>query len=193
MKRTNTSCLYGLPDTDMNNSQSTQPILYYLDYDSPLGLMRILGSTKQLYTVYFVDPDDAQTVALEQQAEATSNPDQCAYFGPITAWLDRYFSNPHGAGPLPLDIAQLEGTPWQKTVWAQLAKIPSGQTISYSTLAQHSQRPRAIRAAASACGKNPIAILIPCHRVIAKSGQLGGYRGGLHIKKALLDLEKTNR
>ena len=81
------------------------------------------------------------------------------------------------------------GTDFQKAVWHQLSLIPYGTTISYSTLASLTGRPKAARAVAQACHCNPIAIIIPCHRVIAAGGGLGGYSGGLEVKRFLLRLE----
>ena len=83
-----------------------------------------------------------------------------------------------------------KGTDFQKTVWNELQKIPFGKTISYLDLAKKLGDEKVIRAAASANGKNPITILIPCHRVIGKDGSLTGYAGGIHRKKYLLELEK---
>jgi len=82
-----------------------------------------------------------------------------------------------------------KGTPFQMAVWRTLCDIPYGNVISYSQEAQMLSHPRAVRAVANANGKNPIPILIPCHRVIAKSGGIGGYSGGLWRKEMLLKLE----
>jgi|AntRauTorcE11897_2_1112592.scaffolds.fasta_scaffold03743_2 AraC family transcriptional regulator of adaptative response/methylated-DNA-[protein]-cysteine methyltransferase len=87
---------------------------------------------------------------------------------------------------LPLD---LQGSAFQKAVWEQLLQIPSGKTLSYSEVAARVGRPRAIRAVASACGANPVPLLIPCHRVLRKNGQLGGYALGLDLKRRLLHKE----
>ncbi|MBN1283272.1 MAG: methylated-DNA--[protein]-cysteine S-methyltransferase [Proteobacteria bacterium] len=83
----------------------------------------------------------------------------------------------------------LRGTEFQKRVWRAIATIPRGQTRSYAWLAKKAGRPRAARAAASACGANPLPLLIPCHRVIAGSGTLGGFSGGPTLKRKLLMLE----
>ncbi|MCT4458647.1 methylated-DNA--[protein]-cysteine S-methyltransferase [Lactiplantibacillus paraplantarum] len=90
---------------------------------------------------------------------------------------------------VPLD--QTTGTTLQQQVWQALTRIPYGQTATYSQLATMISRPTAIRAVASAVGKNPLLIIIPCHRVCRKDGQLGGYRGGLPMKRALLALENA--
>jgi len=86
-----------------------------------------------------------------------------------------------------LDLAT--GTPFQKKVWNTIAKIPWGETISYAELAKRVGKPSAFRAVANACGANPIPIIIPCHRVIASDGTIGGFSGGLKIKRKLLALE----
>ncbi|MCS6851328.1 MAG: methylated-DNA--[protein]-cysteine S-methyltransferase [Gemmataceae bacterium] len=82
-----------------------------------------------------------------------------------------------------------DGTPFQRQVWRVLQGIPRGRVISYRDLARRVGRPAAVRAVAQACAVNPIAILIPCHRVIRSDGTLGGYRGGMEIKRQLLALE----
>ena len=90
---------------------------------------------------------------------------------------------------LPLD---LPGTEFQQAVWQALCRIPRGQTISYKALATAAGRPKAIRAAASACGANPIALVVPCHRVIASDGGLGGYKWGIEHKTELLRRERLD-
>jgi O-6-methylguanine DNA methyltransferase len=83
----------------------------------------------------------------------------------------------------------MTGTRFQRAVWKQLLKIPAGKTISYGELARRVKNPKAARAVGTACGANPVPILVPCHRVLAGSGGLGGFGGGLKIKKALLKAE----
>ena len=87
-----------------------------------------------------------------------------------------------------IDLSQ--GTQFQQHVWKKLTSIPFGKTRSYQWLATAVSRPKAVRAAGNANGKNPIPLVVPCHRVIRKSGELGGFTGGTHLKKYLLDLEK---
>ncbi len=90
------------------------------------------------------------------------------------------------------DIDKLEGTDFQKNVWKELCNIPYGETRSYKDIAYAINRPRAIRPVATAIGKNPLMILIPCHRVIGSDGKLCGYAYGLSVKKFLIGLEKNN-
>ena len=101
--------------------------------------------------------------------------------------LTAYFKGERQAFDLPLDISL--GTDFQQRVWQQLQKILHGETISYATLAQRVGNPKGYRAVANANGRNPFSIIIPCHRVIASDGKLGGYTGGLDKKEYLLALE----
>lgn len=104
--------------------------------------------------------------------------------------LDEYFCGRRQSFDVPLDLSH--GTPFQIKVWQALLSIPYGQTISYKALAEKIGKPKAFRACANANGKNLISLIIPCHRVIAADGTLGGYTGGVNIKRILLDLEKTH-
>jgi methylated-DNA-[protein]-cysteine S-methyltransferase len=104
--------------------------------------------------------------------------------------LREYFAGQRQTFTLPLSP---NGTSFQKGVWETLRTIPYGETISYAEEAKHFGNPKAVRAVASANGRNPIAIMIPCHRVIATGGGLGGYSGGLWRKEFLLALEKKSK
>jgi methylated-DNA-[protein]-cysteine S-methyltransferase len=99
--------------------------------------------------------------------------------------LEEYFARERTEFDIPMD---LDGTEFQREVWAELSRIPYGETISYGELARRVGRPRAPRAVGQANGKNPIAIVVPCHRVVAGNG-IGGYGGGLPMKRALLAVE----
>ncbi len=103
--------------------------------------------------------------------------------------LDEYFSGQRKVFELPLNP---QGTEFQKKVWGNLLKIPYGQTVSYKRLAEMSGNSFASRAVGMANNKNPIAIIIPCHRVIGADGKLTGYAGGLDLKRELIELEKHN-
>lgn len=100
--------------------------------------------------------------------------------------LDEYFAGERQTFELALDP---QGTPFQKKVWLALADIPYGETISYAELARRVGRPKAFRAVGQANGRNPLAIILPCHRVITSVGTIGGYGGGLPMKRELLALE----
>lgn len=101
--------------------------------------------------------------------------------------LDEYFLGKRQSFDVPLDLSH--GTDFQQAVWQTLCQIPYGQTISYKELACNIGKPTAFRACANANGKNLISLIVPCHRVIASDGSLGGYTGGVWIKQTLLDLE----
>jgi len=105
----------------------------------------------------------------------------------IAKKLEAYFAGEIGA----LDDLDVDpsGTEFQRAVWAELRRIPAGETISYSQLAQRIGKPRAVRAVGAANGRNPIGIVVPCHRVIGADGSLTGFGGGLHVKRFLLDHE----
>jgi AraC family transcriptional regulator of adaptative response/methylated-DNA-[protein]-cysteine methyltransferase len=89
---------------------------------------------------------------------------------------------------IPLD---LHGTPFQRKVWAALQEIPAGMTVTYTDIAKRIGTPRAVRAVGTACGQNPVSVVVPCHRVLRGDGSLGGYRWGLERKRALLDRERA--
>jgi methylated-DNA-[protein]-cysteine S-methyltransferase len=99
--------------------------------------------------------------------------------------LEEYFAGERTEFDVPMD---LDGTAFQREVWAELSRIPYGETISYGELARRVGRPKGPRAVGQANGRNPIAIIVPCHRVVASNG-LGGYGGGLPMKRALLAVE----
>lgn len=104
--------------------------------------------------------------------------------------LDQHISAGGPRPDLPLDM---RGTAFQVKVWQFLLSIREGDVLSYSEVAARIDKPRAVRAVASACGKNRIGVLIPCHRVLRGDGGLGGYRWGLERKRALLDAERMRR
>ncbi len=103
--------------------------------------------------------------------------------------LDQYLAGERQQFDMTLDWSL--GTPFQQSVWRALQQIPYGQTISYAQLAQSIGKPTAYRAVANANGKNPFSIIIPCHRVVASDGSLGGYTGGLDKKRLLLGIEQN--
>ena len=100
--------------------------------------------------------------------------------------LAQYFAGDRSAFDLPLD---LQGTPFQQSVWQALTRIPPGRTCSYGALARDLGMPAAVRAVGAAVGRNPASVLVPCHRVLGQDGSLTGYAGGVERKRALLSLE----
>ena len=147
--------------------------------DSPLGPLRLVADDGVLCRLSL---PDQRGVADDLGARDDSA------LADVREQLDAYF-----AGRLhDFDVElHLEGTPFQVRVWAALREIPYGQTISYGELASRVGSPGASRAVGLANGRNPVAVIVPCHRVIAADGTLGGYSGGLERKRALLDLEQV--
>jgi methylated-DNA-[protein]-cysteine S-methyltransferase len=107
-------------------------------------------------------------------------------FRDVAAQLREYFAGARERFDVSLAPA---GTPFQRTVWSEIAKVPFGETISYAELARRCGRPAAVRAAGAATGRNPITVIIPCHRIVGSAGALTGYAGGLERKRKLLALE----
>ncbi len=146
---------------------------YILQTD--LGNLEIKGSFSGVHSIRFID-DSSEILNTEVPTILEI----------IVSQLKEYFYGNRTQFELKLSP---EGTTFQKKVWEQLQTIPYGKTVSYQKMANDLGDPKVIRAAASANGKNPIAIVIPCHRVIGSDGSLTGYAGGLHRKKWLLELE----
>jgi methylated-DNA-[protein]-cysteine S-methyltransferase len=146
---------------------------YQTSFNSPVGCL-ILKSNGQAITVVSFSE-------IDLQEENT-----CEVLESCKAQLDDYFSGKSLSFDLPLSP---EGTEFQQKVWAELLKIPYGETITYMDMAIRLGDPKCIRAAGTANGKNPIAIIIPCHRVIGAGNKLTGYAGGIWRKKILLELE----
>ncbi len=142
--------------------------------DTPVGVMVASATDVALRVLAFTD---------EPPAAETPN----AVLSQLQSELSEYFAGTRRAFTVPLDPA---GTPFQQNAWQMLATIPFGMTRSYGDQARHIGRPTATRAVARANGDNPIAIVIPCHRVIGTNGKLTGYGGGLWRKQWLLDHER---
>lgn len=141
---------------------------------SPLGFTKIVGDEDGITSIYILDSDEKTTDIIPEVLE------DCAH------QLREYFEGKRTQFDLQIN---LEGTEFQKKVWNQLQTIPYGKTISYLQLSQQLGDVKAIRAVANANGKNPLWIVIPCHRVIGSNGSLTGYAGGLHRKQWLLEHE----
>jgi len=154
--------------------------LVHATIDSPVGPLLVAGTAEAVHVVAFVSG------ARARQADPAWMPDVSGVLRPMRDELDAYFTGRLRAFTVPLAPA---GTPFQQRVWAELCRIPYGETISYQELARRIDQPKAVRAVGLANGANPMAIVVPCHRVIGANGSLTGYGGGIGIKKALLDLE----
>ncbi len=139
-------------------------------------------------TTKLLDQLNQTATFIHQDALSDKDEDQATALMVMTE-LDEYFNGERTSFDVPLDLSQ--GTDFQIKVWQALCQIPYGQTISYAALANSIGKPTAFRACANANGKNLISLIVPCHRVIASDGSLGGYTGGVAIKRTLLELEKS--
>ena len=149
---------------------------------TPIGKLTLVASAKGLCEINFGSDKRAGTTfqSTSQSAVVRRHLDE------TERQLREYFGGKREKFSLKLDLS---GTAFQQSAWRALATIPYGQTISYSQQAKRIRKPLAVRAVGSANGKNPVAIVLPCHRVISADGSLGGYGGGLNIKRKLLALE----
>jgi methylated-DNA-[protein]-cysteine S-methyltransferase len=154
-------------------------MICYTTMESPVGELLLGGDECGLRLVSFENGKHALRVRPEWKEDR-------AVFGKVIQQLRGYFAGELQEFDLPLAV---EGTEFQLRVWQSLRTIPYGETISYGQLAERIGNPKAARAVGLANGSNPIAIIIPCHRVIGNDGSLTGFGGGLSTKKKLLALE----
>jgi methylated-DNA-[protein]-cysteine S-methyltransferase len=150
--------------------------------DSPLGPIAMDATSRGVCRIGF---GVAETKRKTSEANGESM-DTAAILDLAERELAEYFAGQRREFALPLDAT---GTEFQHRVWRELCRIPMGETISYQELARRCGDIKASRAVGAANGANPIAIVVPCHRVLAKDGTLHGYAGGLHLKRALLEHE----
>lgn len=166
-------------------------ILYRADYQSPLGEILLVSDGTHLVGLYL----EGQKYYFKDPQQLTKQ-DSLPIFQKTKDWLDRYF---RGENPTISELAlSPRGTEFQNQVWALLQQIPYGQTTTYGTIAkvvaqQRNRKTMSSQAVGNAVGHNPISILIPCHRVIGKNGELTGYAGGLMRKEYLLKLESRGK
>ena len=157
---------------------------YYDTMKSPLGTLYIICDSKNLKAIEFTKSwlkfKTTPAVKLEQKSTPLTKK--------IAKQLEQYFAKKRNSFDLPLAP---EGTLFQKKAWEALLTIPYGKTVSYQDQAIKTGKKSAVRAIGGANGRNPIPIIIPCHRVIGKNGTLVGYTGGLSIKEKLLALENS--
>jgi AraC family transcriptional regulator of adaptative response/methylated-DNA-[protein]-cysteine methyltransferase len=162
----------------------------YTCADSPLGRMLIAATDKGICAIQFANSDDELEQGLKHEFPfAIRRRDD----GAMQTWktdLLRQMQGQRLNTALPLDI---QATVFQRRVWSQLQAIPFGATRSYAAVAKAIGQPTATRAVARACATNPVAVAIPCHRVVRKSGDMGGYRWGVERKKALLEMETEQK
>lgn len=171
------------------NVAAVTPLQYIDSYDSPVGPLIACATDGALRGLMFCDADKLQERlhALRQRHAATLLEGSNAVLDQLRTELREYFAGQRRNFTVPLGAS---GSPFQERVWAALCEIPYGVTWSYLELAVHIGDALATRAVGYANGANPIAIVIPCHRVINADGGDGGYGGGLWRKRILLDLER---
>lgn len=152
------------------------------------GMFIVAQSTHGICAIFLGDDADSLIQELDHRLShaqlVNRTPDSADLIKKVTAFIER----PDSTLALPLDIY---GTPFQKRVWHALQEIPAGTTATYTDVAERIGSPRAVRAVASACAANLIAVAIPCHRVVRRDGGLSGYRWGTHRKRFLLSVEAT--
>jgi O-6-methylguanine DNA methyltransferase len=154
--------------------------MVYRQIDTVVGPLLLGGDAQGLSCLEF----DGAGEGRQRVAEA---PDRAGVLDAVIEELTAYFAGQLRAFTVPVVLA---GTPFQQRVWAALQRIPYGTTTSYVALARQIGSPGAMRAVGLANGANPVAIVVPCHRVIGADGSLTGFGGGLRIKRTLLDLEQ---
>ncbi|AOV96523.1 cysteine methyltransferase [Edwardsiella hoshinae] len=156
--------------------------MHYAHYHSPFGPLLLVADAVGLRQLWLPNELISRVIPSSWRLD-----EAYPLLSRTRSLLDAYF-----AGQRPdwraLPLAP-QGTPFQQQVWQQLCTLPYGESSHYAALAEQLGNPRAVRAVGGAVGRNPIAILIPCHRILGKAGNLTGYSGGLAIKQALLDLE----
>jgi len=146
-------------------------------YKSPIGVIEIEAENEAIVSLRFVEPESESPNSELQQNVIVQ----------VIKQLEEYFDGNRKAFDV---VINASGTPFQQKIWHQLREIPFGETMNYSEIAGQAGIPKAARAVGNANGKNPVCIIVPCHRVIKKSGDSGGYAYGENRKKFLLDLEQ---
>jgi AraC family transcriptional regulator of adaptative response/methylated-DNA-[protein]-cysteine methyltransferase len=158
----------------------------YTCADSPLGRILVAATDKGICSIQFADSDEELEQGLKQEFPFAIRRRDDENLSELTQRLMRHMKGLEKSSSLPLDI---QATAFQRRVWSYLQSIGFGETRSYSDVAKAIRRPSAARAVARACATNPVAVAIPCHRVLRSNGDLGGYRWGTKRKKALLAME----
>lgn len=155
--------------------------MIYTTIDSPVGELLLAGDGVKLWRLSFLGAGTRQAFSPAPSWRHEPEP-----FTPIQEQLEQYFSGHRTTFDVDLNLA---GSEWERRVWAALLRIPYGETRSYGQIAGELCSVRASRAVGLANGRNPVAIIVPCHRVIGADGRLTGFGGGLERKRSLLDLE----
>lgn len=151
--------------------------MIYTSYiKTPLGIIEIRATSRKILSILFVDEENIYVTENELTKKCAKE-------------IEEYFEGKRKEFDIEIEI---EGTEFQKAVWNELLKIPYGTVTTYKEIAKNIGNESAVRAVGNIIGKNPILILVPCHRVIGSSGKMTGYVAGIERKEALLELEKEN-
>ena len=159
-------------------------MMYSADYDSPIGKIIMVSDGEALISVSFY----GQEHFLSSINDDIIQDDDLTIFKKVKRWLDSYFN---GENPEIDFTLKPQGSEFRCKVWARLLEIPYGKTVTYGEIAREISDTMSAQAVGGAVGQNPIAIIIPCHRVLGSNGGLTGYAGGIDRKAELLKLEKT--
>jgi len=160
--------------------------MHYFDfYESPMGRMLIVATDQGLSGLYFVDQKYYREVGRDWLRG-----EQHRIVRQTARELTEYFAGTRKEFDITLAA---EGTSFQASIWKAISSVKYGQSITYSELARRAKHPQAVRAAGTATGRNPITIIVPCHRIVGSDGSLTGYAGGLDRKRALRELEDGAR
>ena len=155
--------------------------MFYSSFATPVGIISIAEDSDNITQVHFGEKKEWERGFSKQETPLIKD---------AISQFKKYFAGKLKEFSLPL---KLKGTEFQMQVWNALKTIPYGETVSYKFIAEKINNPKAVRAVGLANNKNPISIIIPCHRVIGKNGKLVGYGGGLDIKETLLSLENNQQ
>lgn len=159
--------------------------MYFISQlETLVGTLHLVTDDKSVYVVAFDDNWEQLKQKFQPISKGTT-----PLMAQLKDELNQYFQGKRKKFSVPL---KFKGTEFQEAAWLELASIPFGQTRSYQQQATNIQKPKAVRAVGAANGKNPLCILLPCHRIIAKSGKLQGFAADIRIKEILLSLEQSN-
>jgi len=163
-------------------------MLYYTNINTPVGILGLVRDDDSFLRIYLPNEVISEQI-LQKYYPNTDFVENKSGFEDTINQLTEYFDGKRKVFTIKLKIGT---SPFYKKVLGEVSKIPYGRTTSYSEIAQKLNNPKAARAVGSANARNPLPIIIPCHRIVAKNGKLGGYAGGLIMKKYLLEFERNN-
>lgn len=165
----------------------TRADLRRTEMETPIGVLTLIASDKGIVRILF-EKEKVGEVALRTEVPPAEADDEV--LGTAVSQLEEYFAGTRRRFDLPLD---LDGTEFQRQAWLALADVPYGETTTYKQQAERIGRPGAFRAVGAANGRNPVPIVLPCHRIIGADGSLTGFGGGLDVKQRLLDHERAQQ